>query len=143
MVITLPKLTGVTLFVTHVIIIKLWRSFHLRKINLCKGWLLIGVQLAAMFLHPLLDVGNDIIDIMVARYMPTMWLIFIGISGTELVDFFSEVDIWWTINIFRLLVLLKSLDTTGGLHDDLGSPRSYHKIVNTNQNIFPISLPWG
>ena len=94
-----------------------------------------------MFLHPLLDVGNDIIDIMVTRYMPTMWLIFIGISGTELVDFFSEVDIWWTINIFRFLVLLKSVDTTGGLHDDLGSPISYHKIVNTNQNIFPISLP--
>ena len=80
---------------------------------------------------------------MVSRHMPTICLIFIGIRVPGLVDIGYEVDIWWTIRIFCYLVLIKFVDVDDGLYDPLGFTRSYQKIINTNQNIFPVYLPCG
>ena len=104
---------------------------------------MIGFQLAAIFLQPFFGVGNDVLDIMVAIHRPTMWVVFVGIRVPELLDIGSEVEIWWTIKLFRFLVLLKSVYTADGFHDSLGLPISYQKVANTNQNIFPVSLPCG
>ena len=43
---------------------------------------MVEVQLATMFIQPLLDVGNNFLVILVAKHRPTMWLIFIGIRVT-------------------------------------------------------------
>ena len=94
-----------------------------------------------MLLQPFLDAGNDILDIMVTRHRPKIWLIFIGIRVTELIYLVSEVDIWWNIIIASFFVLLNFLDCADA-HDSLGSPRSYNKIIIANQNILPVSLPF-
>ena len=68
---------------------------------------MIGVQFSSMFLQNFIDIGNDILDIMVARHRPTIWLVFIGIRLPELVDIGSKVDIWRTIIFFNFLSSLR------------------------------------
>ena len=104
---------------------------------------MVGVQLMAMLLQHLLNVGNHIIDVMVIIHRPTTRPVFIGISMTELVYIGSKVDIWWDIRLFRFIVPLESVDTTDLFHDTLGFPIKYHKNFNMNQDIFPVSLPYG
>ena len=72
-----------------------------------------------------------------------MWIIFIGIRVPVLVYLGAEVYIWWTIRIFRFLVLLKFVDSADGFHDEIGPPGIYQKIANLNQNISPVYPPYG
>ena len=67
---------------------------------------MVGVKLMDMLLKPLLEIGNIILDRMVARYRPTMCLILVGIRVLVLVDIGSEVDIWWSIILFPFLSFL-------------------------------------
>ena len=55
----------------------------------------------------LLDVGNNILYVMVSIYIPTMLLILIGIRVLELVNLGSEVYTQWAIIILRFLSLFK------------------------------------
>ena len=95
-----------------------------------------------MILQPLLNVGKNILDVMVARHIPTMWIIFVGINILELLDLGSEVDIRWAIRLFRFIVLLESVHAADHFDDTLGSPIIYKKISDMNQYIFPVSLPY-
>ena len=104
---------------------------------------MVGVQLMDMLLKPLLEIGNIILDIMVAKHRPTICLILIGIGVLVLVDIVSEVDIRWSIIRFFFLVLLDNLDADDCFHDTLGLLRSYQKIDDMNQYILSVSLPCG
>ena len=55
---------------------------------------MFDVQLMEFLLQPLFDIGNIILDTMVAIHRPTMWIILIGISMLELLDLGSKVEIW-------------------------------------------------
>ena len=112
------------LVVTHVVTIKFECSFYLRVVYLCEVWLMVGVQLMDMLLKPLLEIGNIILDIMVAKHRPTICLILIGIGVLGLVDIVSEVDIRWSIIRFFFLVLVDNLDSDDCFHDTLGLLRS-------------------
>ena len=72
-----------------------------------------------------------------------MWLIFVGITMPEFVDLGSKIDILWAIRRFFFLVLLDSSGVSDRFNDTLLLPRIYHKIVDMNQYIFPVSLPCG
>ena len=85
---------------------------------------MVGVQLMDMLLKPLLEIGNIILDIMVAKHRPTICLILIGIGVLGLVDIVSEVDIRWSIIRFFFLVLVDNLDSDDCFHDTLGLLRS-------------------
>ena len=95
------------LVVTHIFTIKFGWSFHIRAIGLYEQWLLVGVQLMVILIKHLLDVGNNILYVMVSIYIPTMLLILIGIRVLELVNLGSEVYTQWAIIILRFLSLFK------------------------------------
>ena len=90
---------------------------------------MVGFQLLAMLIQPLLNVGNNILDIMVARHGPTMWLILIGIRVSELVDLGSEVYIRWAIIILRFIIFLDSIAADDNFHGTLESRRIHQNIL--------------
>ena len=70
--------------------------------------------------------------IIIAQHFPEVGLIFIGILVFELVDLWTQIDVWRNITSINLLLLFKSVYLANNLHGRVDVSLGKHEAISLN-----------